>query len=88
MEYYKEWPQKKEDIIGSKGPYIRPAGLYMLAKNKYYQGKPIMNDHDFDRLESYYKELFPKWPALQHVGEIYKNDWKNYIDWMWSQRHG
>lgn len=46
------------------------------AKKAYYQeGKPIMSDYDYDRIENRVKELDPKHPILYAVGYDDSYDW-------------
>lgn len=56
------------------------------AKKAYYQeGRPIMSDYDYDKLEHRLKELDPRHPILYAVGYDDTYDWwidhyENIID--------
>lgn len=67
-------------------PHFRPLYLYAYAKDKYYQGKPIMSDAAFDKLESHIKQEFPDCPLLEIVGNTTNEDAENLRDWICKKR--
>jgi hypothetical protein len=45
--------------------------IYMVYKQLYYLGKPIVTDEQFDAYEVMLKEYWPDNPALECVGLVY-----------------